>query len=190
MLTPKFIALSTGRSGSRYLADLLNRVGIKTLHEKTKALPVWKGGEALGEVTAQFVPRMEVYPLAQVWHFSRHPQPFAMSLLQFGFWYMANSTIHPHLRRTGNLIADSFLYWVDWNQRIMDGATTPRRTTFHIEDVNTDLLFRLGKTIGIEADVSKVNPEWNERQAFAPIPSEVEGEVFPMMEVLGYAPCR
>ena len=184
---PKFIALSTGRAGSRYLARLLNAAGIHTLHEQSETTARWTGRGALGEVTAWFVTQMDAFPDALVWHFTRHPQPFVASLMKFGFWNMKHPAIHPHLRRTGDLAADSFLYWVDWNQRILDGAPEPRRTTFRIEDVSAGLIARLGKTIGVEADVSAINPAWDEQQAFAPIPNEVASEVDPMMEALGYA---
>lgn len=188
MSGPQFIGLSTGRAGSRYLAELLNAVGVKTLHEVNMDAARWVGNGALGEVSAHFVTQMDRWPEARVWHFSRHPQPFVSSLMKFGFWAMNAPSIHPYLRRTGDLVADSFRYWIDWNRRILEGATPPRRVTFRIEDINADLVSWLAHAVGIEADVSKMHPGWNERREPAPIPPEVECELIPMMETLGYAP--
>jgi len=189
MHSPRFIGLSTGRSGSRYLAELLNRAGVETVHEQSRSAADWERCGAMGEVTAWLVAYMDAFPEVLVWHFSRHPQPFVSSLIGFGFWNMCHPAIHPHLRRTGDVVADSFLYWVDWNQRIIDGAPHPRRTTFRIEDVNADLISWLANAVDIDADVSGLEPAWNEKQEFASIPDEVAPEVDRMMEVLGYAPC-
>jgi len=183
---PRFLALSTGRAGSRYLAKLLNDVGVPTLHEKHGDLSEWNGSPALGEVSAWFVTQTEKAPDARVWHFSRHPQPFVTSLVKFGFWGMNHPSIHPYLRRSGDQIADSFLYWVDWNRRILE-VPHPRRTTFRIEGLCSDLLWLLADSVGVDADTAGVVPAWNEAQDFAPIPADVAGEVGGMMEVLGYA---
>ena len=184
---PQFIALCTGRCGSRYMAKLLTQAGIATLHEKnTPDLRQWSGPGALGEVNGHFVTQMDPWPEARVWHFSRHPQPFVSSLMKFGFWAMNAPSIHPYLRRTGDQAADSFRYWVDWNRRILE-IPEPRRTTFRVEDVSRELIARLAETIGHEADVEKINPSWNEAQVFAGIPADVEAEVYKMMELLDYA---
>lgn len=183
---PQFIALSTGRAGSRYLAGLLNRAGVPTIHERNMTASPWTSHGALGEVTAWFVTQMEACPSAQVWHFSRHPQPFVSSLMKFGFWKMHAPAIHPYLRRTGDRISDSFRYWVDWNRRIL-AIPHPRRTTFRIEDVDRDLIQYLAHTIGFHADVEKIDPVWTESQEFAPIPHDVAWEVGQTMRALGYA---
>jgi len=169
------------------MAKLLNGAGMVTLHEKnTPDLRRWSGPGALGEVNGHFVTQMDPWPEARVWHFNRHPQPFVSSLMKFGFWAMNAPAIHPYLRRTGDQVADSFRYWVDWNRRILE-IPEPRRTTFRVEDVTADLISLLANTVGVDADVSGITPKWNERQEFTPIPAEVEGEVIPMMETLGYA---
>lgn len=186
---PRFIGLSTGRAGSRYLAKQLSAAGVKTLHEKHLSVRGWNGGNAVGEVTAWFVAYMDQIPDAQIWHFSRHPQYFVRGLMRSGFWGMRHPNIHQFLRLTNDRVADSYLYWVDWNQRILDGADPPRRLTFRIEDINADLISWLANSIGIEAETSKIKPKWNEAREPMPIPAEVAGEVLPMMETLGYARC-
>jgi len=183
---PRFLGLSTGRSGSRYLAGLLNDVGVETLHERHADLSQWNGCGALGEVSAWFVTQYEKAPSSQVWHFSRHPQPFVSSLLKFGFWGMNHPSIHPYLRRSGDQVADSFRYWVDWNRRIL-AIPHPLRVTFQIEDVDADLIWLLADSVGVEADTTKIAPAWNEKQEFAEIPVAVATEVREMMEELGYA---
>ena len=187
---PRFIGLSTGRTGSRYLRTQLSNAGVQTMHERTDMLKSWSPANgAVGEVSAWLVTQMEQAPEAQVWHFTRHPQPFVRGLMKSGFWEMSHPNIHPFLRRTDDPIVNSFLYWVDWNQRILDGAEPPRRTTFRIEDIDADLIARLAETVGIEADTSKIEPTWREARAPMPIPAEVAGEVIPLMETLGYARC-
>ena len=202
-MASRFIGLSTGRAGSRYLAKLLNDAGVKTLHESTDLLAVSlneMGVTALGtigndpkyqgvsgEISAHFVTQVEMPLDAQIWHFSRHPQPFVSSLIKFRFWNMNAPNIHPYLRRTGDLIADSFLYWVDWNARIISLAPPPQRTTFRIEDVCRDYIVFLADTINAEVDVTKIDPRWDEKQELAVIPVSVEAEVNEMMGVLGYA---
>lgn len=181
-----FIGLSTGRAGSRYLTALLNHVGVKTLHEQNASPCHWNGSDVRGEISAWFVTQMELSPDPRVWHFSRHPQPFVSSLMKFGFWRMNQPSIHPYLRRTGDIIGDSFRYWVDWNRRIL-ATPTPRRTTFRIEDISREWIARLADTIGAEADTTKIDPAWNEVQEFADIPADVAAEVGDMMEELGYA---
>ena len=200
---PLFLGLSTGRSGSRYLASLLNEAGIKTLHETSRPIAELleqagtgalrainadpKYRDVRGEVSAHFVTQVEAPLAAQVWHFSRHPQPFVSSLIKFGFWRMKAPSIHPYLRCNGDQVADSFRYWLDWNQRIMGITQPPQRTTFRIEDLSRELIARLADTIGADADVTKIDPVWNEKQEFAAIPTDIEAEVGEMMEVLGYA---
>lgn len=184
---PRFLGLSTGRAGSRYLAELLNKAGVRTLHEVHSDLRGWCSNGALGEVSAHFVTQMALQPEAQVWHFSRHPQPFVASLMAFGFWGMHAPHIHPFLRRTGNPVADSFRYWVDWNQKILDAAPEPQRTTFRIEDIDRNLVVRLAAMAGIEVNGAQIEPVWDEKQEFSEIPAAVEPEVFDMMETLGYA---
>ena len=181
----RFIGLSTGRAGSRYLAGLLNAAGVKTLHEVHSKVAM--DADAQGEISAHFVTQMEPPIQAEVWHFSRHPQPFVSSLMKFNFWAMNAPSIHPYLRRTGDAVADSFLYWVDWNRRILDLAQHPQRTSFRIEDVNRDLIFHLAASIGVDANGEDIDLAWDERQAFAEIPASVAGEVADMMEELGYA---
>lgn len=200
----RFIGLSTGRAGSRYLAKLLNGAGVKTLHESkstlavrlnhwttdglkaTRASPEHRG--VLGEISAHFVTQIEKPLDVQLWHFSRHPQPFVSSLIKFKFWGMNAPSIHPYLRRTGgSAVGNSFLYWVDWNRRILDAAPRPQRTTFRIEDVSRELIASLAGTIGAAVDITKIEPAWNEVQEFAEIPDVVAGEVGDMMGVLGYA---
>lgn len=186
-MRPRFLGLSTGRAGSRYLAKLLNAVGVPTLHEVNSDLRGWSSPGALGEVSAHFVTQIGVQSEAQVWHFSRHPQPFVSSLLAFGFWGMHAPHIHPFLRRTGNQIADSFRYWVDWNRKILDATPTPQRTTFRIEDIDRELVVSLAAMAGVEVNGAQIEPAWNEQREFAEIPTAVESEVFDMMETLGYA---
>lgn len=188
MKGPRFIGLCTGRCGSRYLAKLLNAAGIPTFHEKNDNLRKWGGPKQLGEISGHFVSQMErdPWPDAQVWHFTRHPQPFVTSLVKFGFWSLHAPSIHPFLRRTGDIYADSFLYWVDWNRRCL-AIPEPRRTTFRIEDVSRDLIARLAATIGVEPKLNGLSPAWNEKQDFAVIPDfpEVE-ELLSLMDELGY----
>jgi len=185
---PRFLGLCTGRCGSRYLTRLLNDAGVPTLHERnTPDLSQWAGNGAVGEVNGHFVTQMDPWPEARVWHFARHPQPFVSSLMKFGFWKMNAPAIHPYLRRTGDRVADSFRYWVDWNRRILDAVQHPRRTTFRIEDVDRDLIWLLADSVGIEADIAKIDPAWDEQQDFALIPEAVAGEVDEMMRLLGYA---
>lgn len=183
---PLFLGLSTGRAGSRYLTSLLNRAGIPTIHEKNLSPPTWNAQGCLGEVSAHLVVKgPDTWPRAKVWHFSRHPQPFVTSLIKFGFWRMHAPAIHPFLQRTGNTLADSYRYWLEWNRRILE-VPSDRRTTFRIEDVSPWLIHHLAETIGHTAKLDGLAPKWNERQAFAPIPDEVAEDVHAMMEALGY----
>ena len=159
---PRFLGLCTGRCGSRYLTSMLNASGVKTLHERnTQGLSQWAGDGAMGEINGHFVTQLDPWPEAQVWHFSRHPQPFVSSLMKFGFWRMNAPAIHPYLRRTGDLVADSFRYWVDWNRRILD-IPHPRRSTFRIEDIDRDTITYLAHTIGAKVDVDAIDPKWDE----------------------------
>ena len=187
MDTPRFIALSTGRSGSRYLTLQLCRAGIRTLHEHNADLSRWKGDGALGEVSAWFVTQLGKANGAMVWHFTRHPQPFVSSLMKFGFWNMNHPSIHPHLRRTGDLLVDSYRYWIDWNLRLL-AVPKQQRITFRIEDLDYATIWLLGRSIGKDADPSRCELSWNERQAFAEIPDDVIEDLYPMMEHFGYAP--
>jgi hypothetical protein len=194
-MKPRFIGLSTGRAGSRYLTALLNDAGVPTSHETgiwdCESLSKFMAGDGdvLGEVSAHYVTQIKSHlPVDfRIWHFSRHPQPFVSSMLKFGFWDLDTPNIHPFLRKTGDPLSDSYRYWVDWNQRILDITGRNARTMFRIEDVDRDLIDMLTFRIGIDADTSKINPCWEEKQEFAEIPSEVEAEVTGMMEVLGYA---
>jgi len=168
----------------------LNAAGIPTFHEKNPDLRRWGGPNQMGEINGHFVVQMEKagdpWPDAVIWHFSRHPQPFVTSLMKFGFWSLHAPSIHPFLRRTGKVLDDSFLYWVDWNERILR-IPEPRRTTFRIEDVSRSLIADLAATIDARADVDKIAPAWNEKQDFAEIPPAVVPEVYDMMDQLGYA---
>lgn len=184
-MSPRFLGLSTGRAGSRYLTRILNKAGIPACHEKTFGTE-WRERGVLGEVTAHLVVHVDRWPRAKIWHFSRHPQPFVSSLLKFGFWRLHAPSIHPYLRRTGDDLADSYRYWVDWNERLL-AVPEPRRTSFRIEDVDRAVIERLAATIGEPAEVARIAPRWRERQAFAPIPRAVEPEVRAMMDRLGYA---
>lgn len=183
----KFLGLSTGRAGSRYLTAHLNAAGVKTLHEVNPSPKRTLEDGAVGEVSAHFVTTPAPPTAIKVWHFSRHPQPFVTSLIKFGFWQMNAAAIHPYLRRTGDIVADSFLYWVDWNRRILHDTNPPQRITFRIEDISYVLIRRLAASIGIEADATAAPPIWNEAQEFAPIPGSVAGEVGDVMGALGYA---
>lgn len=184
MMPYRFVGLSTGRTGSRYLTTMLNLAGIKTIHENLNGGYV--APDVIGEVSAHLVTQYEDTD-AKIWHFSRHPQPFVSSLIHIGFWDINVKAIHPYLRRTGDMLADSYRYWVDWNQRILDLAPEPQRTTFKIEDVSQEMIVRLARTIGADINAEHIHPQWKDRQEFAPIPTDVEEEVFQMMEVLGYA---
>lgn len=194
-MKPSFIGLSTGRAGSRYFTKLLNDAGVKTTHETgiwdVQSLSKFMDtdSDVKGEVSAHYVTQIKNPVDFRIWHFTRHPQPFVSSMLKFGFWRLDTPNIHPFLRKTGDPLSDSYRYWVDWNQRILDLIKQPRQraTFFRIEDVNRDVIANLARSIGIEADTSKINPCWDEKQEFAEIPSEVEAEVYKMMEVLGYA---
>lgn len=186
---PAFLGLSTGRAGSRYLTGLLNAAGIRTIHEKTYDPPQWNGGGALGEVSAHLVvPVCEkgAWPEARVWHFTRHPQPFVTSLIAFGFWRMNARWIHPYLRRTGDLIVDSYRYWLGWNARILS-VPAERRTTFRIEGFDTRILSSLANEIDCSLPAELPEIRWDERQRFAPIPDSIAASVEKMMETLGYA---
>ena len=184
---PRFLGLSTGRAGSRYFAGLMNKAGVKTLHEQQADLKHWSGDGAIGEVSAWFVSQLDDAPdTTQIWHFSRHPQPCVASNMAFGFWDRRNKSMHPFLRKTGDRIVDSFLFWVDWNKRIL-AVPSSRRRTFQIEAVTRELIEELSHSVGIECNAEKVDPCWNEKQVFTAIPEEVESEVFEMMGVLGYA---
>ena len=182
----RFVGLSTGRAGSRYFTKLLNSAGIHAVHEASVSNANYRPEGKIGEVSAHLV----TAPLdesTRIWHFIRHPQPFVSSLIKFGFWSMHAPAIHPYLRRTGNALADSYLYWIDWNRRILDLADEPQRITFKIEDVTRETISELASSIGMSADVEKIDPRWNEKQVFAKVPNAVETELEEMMEILGYA---
>jgi hypothetical protein len=184
---PEFLALSPGRSGSRYRTKCLGAIGIPTQHEFTRSIngraPQWKPVEdSVGEVSAHLVVHARLWPDAQIWHFSRHPQPFVTSMKNFKFFDFNLPDIHPYRRRSENYVVDAYRYWVDWNARIL---ALPNRTTFRIEDLSDELLSMLAGTIDRDP-THEIDPQWKENQEFEPLLDEVRDEVEDMMETLGY----
>ncbi len=190
MREPQFLGLSTGRAGSRYLAEQLNAIGIGCVHEVTRTPPQWRQTrDIIGEVSAQLVVATKSFwPNAHVIHFYRHPAHCVAGLLEFGFWRKTVGTIHPHLADpSGDILADTYRYWLDWNLRIM--ALPNPATRFRIEDTCAAELYSVAKDMDVTAlnpDLVQVTLYVETREPAPPPPESVRAEVIVLAEEMGY----
>lgn len=175
---PAFVGVSTGRSGSRWIAEVMNRAGIACTHEQVfvaerfgphgDVAPAWDRPE-LGEWSAQVVPLLDGVEAGRVWHQVRDPLRVVGSLMSFGLFQHPNEHglsgkfIVSRVGRTGDPLADVVRYVADWLERC-DAAASLR---WRVEDVDADLLVRLGAELGVRVDAGEA------RDAVASVPTDL-----------------
>ena len=167
----KYVICGTGRSGTTYIADLLTKVGMPTLHEKhwahvgcvatpsDVATQQWDHPDFLGEATAQVAPYLPL-PGVKTWHQVRHPLDTIGSFIgPFQLWGQVHAQDHEgkgcyhishNFEETGNGLLDGIRFYVDWNLRCETGNSYRR---WRLEDVDENLLLSLGAEVGL--DLSK-----------------------------------
>lgn len=162
-MPPDYLGVSTGRAGSTFIARVMNRAGIRTLHEQHFIATRFEDGrpkpwdrDARGEWSAQAVPFLDDYD-CWVFHQVRHPLRVIDSYLHFGLFanpirfgrqgrFMAE-----HAGITGgNPLGELVRFYVDWNRR----CERPRRyKRWRVEDVSPSLIVKLGGLLGVDVPV-------------------------------------
>lgn len=178
MASPAFLGVSTGRAGSTYIQRVMNRSGISCTHEQVyeahalgnnyDAVPEWNRPE-LGEWSAQAVPFLPRLGRLHVWHQVRDPLAVLGSLVLFRLFPngqgQSGAFIRHHFKTTGQPLHDAVRYIVEWNRRIEQHATM----RWKVEDVDADLICRLGDTLGLRLARQRID------EALAEVPRNTNG---------------
>jgi hypothetical protein len=173
----RFIVTGCPRSGTRYMATLLEALGPRVGHEKVFGIreglgtrdPRWKKWE--GDVSWLAVPFLPVEDTV-VLHQVRHPLEFVRSVLGFGFLSDERAELPfpqvvrrhaPEVYEPGAEAERGATMWKVWNERVVPHADF----TYRLEDFDLPLLMRMCELI--ELDV----PEEKAAQAFAEVPTTI-----------------
>ena len=148
---PDFVIAGTGRSGTVYLAWLINELGIPTRHEYFFGPDGYhKRIGVRGEVSWMVVPYLQDFK-GTILHQTRHPVKTINSFVSMrGFdpTRMHNKYIRfidQHFHMTDNLIEDSMRFYIEWNKKAEERAVH----TFQIEKIAEELP-RVFREIGEE----------------------------------------
>jgi hypothetical protein len=142
----KVIHASTGRSGSKTFAHLMNECGVPFTHETvwgTDGLdgPMIDG--VVGESSAWVIPHLHHYTHLPVWHQVRDPRKVIASL-HAGQWLdAAGRRLWPSYDRT---VESCCRYWVARNLMV---EHHPRYRRFRFEDMGPELVVDLLGELGV-----------------------------------------
>jgi hypothetical protein len=156
---PRFIIVSTGRAGSKYVANLLSELGVACGHERvyTPLGPRYKF-LVRGDSSWLAVPYLAEYQ-GIVLHQVRNPLSVIASLLSIGFFSRDINRFTDFSRRyftpTGDELVDCMNWYTEWNSRCEKYATI----RYKIEDIQNELpkiFLALGKPVP-DAFIEAVN---------------------------------
>ena len=138
----KFVIASTPRSGTHYIAAVLNKVGVLTTHELLcKYCHCWwtvEEAPILGEVSWLLAPRLDAKPDNIVlFHQTRHPVPTINSIIrtkhmeplrsQNTEWLFSGATkklklVWPRLLSNDiePIKARAIYFWIEWHKAILE----------------------------------------------------------------------
>lgn len=199
----RFIVTGTGRSGTAYIAQVLNHAGIFCGHEWVYTPePVSGDLEIIGDSSAQAAPVAASFP-GLVFHQTREPLKVIGSFLNFGLFKdyrrcgAGGEFVARHFQFTGEPLCDAMRYYVEWNRMC---EREERYLRWRVEDVDADLIVRLGERIGhpvkrdrAEVAIASVPRDCNTRNnraqlAWADLPAGAQKEALKAAAVrYGYA---
>lgn len=193
---PQFAVIGTGRSGTGYMAKVLQACGVNAGHENWWKPRGRKKNGLDGDVSWLALPSIETGEWSgPVVHVTRHPVHVVQSFIGIGFWdgtdtrdksgaFRGFALKHePDLADMDPLEA-AVEWWVRWNRRCAAVADL----TVRLEDVH-DRLDDIGAVIGYDlAPADEVSPTTNGRERANVDEAEVWRLLDGRAEEFGYTP--
>jgi hypothetical protein len=148
---PRKLLLVTGagRSGTKYMCFVLKRLGLDVRHERLGRDGIASWSMAVDAAEPPWGVRRSSYEFAHVLHQVRHPLATISSCTTFKDESWRFICEHVECATTDPVLLRAAKYWLLWNERAEDGATSRLR----VEDL--PLVFpELCERLGIEVDAS------------------------------------
>lgn len=153
----RLVITGTGRSGTRYMSELLTKLGLSVSHQAAfherfdGGLIEWEKhvGDSSG-LAAPFVQHLPETVL--VIHQVRHPAKVIRSLLRNG--HVPGTAPHnpavqryadhvPQMFEENDLVLRACLLWVHWNRLVKKIALQPNYLQHRVEDTNQEFLTKV-----------------------------------------------
>ena len=160
----KFVVASTPRSGTRYIAAVLNKARIFTTHEllSQSCHNYWGSYEAKieAEVSWLLVPSLAKMPKEiALLHQTRHPVPAINSIVRTGHMvydetknteWLFKQTIVPRLGFIKDLYERAMYFWFSWHSAIMAQGVGRKYFRYQIETLlGADLSLMLENVLDV-----------------------------------------
>lgn len=161
--SPRFVVVGTGRSGTKYTAELLTALGIPCGHERVYTRhDVKKQWGLRGDASWLAVPHLDRFK-GVVLHQVRDPLAVVRSFVGIGFFTRENNRFTEYAKGffefTGDPVIDAMRWYVELNERCERHATF----RYRVEDF-PEALDGVLDALGTEVDAER------RRAAFALVP--------------------